>query len=90
MLLIGANLSARGEAGYRSGFRFQRPGVRIPPGGPAASCRFQVAHLTLWGVFSFAPAPEQVLFCSVNPVETSTRNSRFGALFFVWVLYLRL
>ena len=29
-----APISARGEAGYRSGFRFQRPGVRIPPGGP--------------------------------------------------------
>ena len=28
------HISARGEAGYRSGFRFQRPGVRIPPGGP--------------------------------------------------------
>ena len=30
----GATISARGEAGYRSGFRFQRPGVRIPPSGP--------------------------------------------------------
>ena len=26
--------SARGEAGYRSRFRFWRSGVRIPPGGP--------------------------------------------------------
>ena len=34
--------------------------VRVRPPAPAASCRFQAAHLTLWGVFSFAPAPEQV------------------------------
>lgn len=27
-------MTARGEAGYRSRFRFWRPGVRIPPGGP--------------------------------------------------------
>ena len=29
--------AARGEAGYRSGFRFQRAGVQIPPGGPEKS-----------------------------------------------------
>ena len=28
------NISARSEAGYRSRFRFWRPGVRIPSGGP--------------------------------------------------------
>ena len=36
--------AARGEAGYRSGFRFQRAGVQIPPGGPenrqVSTCRF--------------------------------------------------
>lgn len=28
---------------------------------PAASCCTQVAHLTLWGVFSFTPAPKRFL-----------------------------
>lgn len=37
-----------------------KPGVRIPSSAPAASCRTQVAHLTLWGVFSFAPALKRV------------------------------
>lgn len=32
--LLANQLSARGEAGYRNRFRFWRPGVRIPPGGP--------------------------------------------------------
>ena len=43
----GCSVSARGEIGYRSGFRFQRLGVQVPPGGPkkqdaafAASCFF--------------------------------------------------
>ena len=40
-----AYMSARGEAGYRSGFRFQRPGVRIPPGGPKK--RASTARLVL-------------------------------------------
>ena len=41
--------AARGEAGYRSGFRFQRPGVRIPPGGPKNS----VCAFCANGVFRF-------------------------------------
>ena len=30
--------------------------VRVRPPAPAASCRSQAAHLTLWGAFSFLPA----------------------------------
>ena len=47
--------AARGEAGYRSGFRFQRAGVQIPPGGPKwKSCRLISAGFLLCIVhFSF-------------------------------------
>ena len=34
LLCYNIRTSARSEAGYRSRFRFWRPGVRIPPGGP--------------------------------------------------------
>ena len=36
--------------------RTKRSGVRVPPGAPAASCRSQVANLTLWGSRFFLPA----------------------------------
>lgn len=45
--------------------------VRIPPLPPAASCRSQVTHLTLWGVFSFAPAPERGSILSTLPTRLS-------------------
>ena len=36
--------------------RTKRSGVRVPPGAPAASCRSQVANLTLWGSRFLLPA----------------------------------
>ena len=45
-------MSARGEAGYRSGFRFQRPGVRIPPGGPNKNRNFDTMRIKV-AVLSF-------------------------------------
>ncbi len=44
-----------------------KPGVRIPSSAPAAGCRTQVAHLTWWGVFSFAHAPKRASFCGHFP-----------------------
>lgn len=63
-----------------------KPGVRIPSSAPAASCRTQVAHLTLWGVFSFAPALKRVSgICFVNASHTcggQDARRRFFLLFF--------
>ena len=50
----GTDISARGEAGYRSGFRFQRPGVRIPPGGPKQKAPQTAQLCGLWGFFLFS------------------------------------
>ena len=48
-LISGYHMSARGEAGYRSRFRFWRPGVRIPPGGPR-----KIPHLSTGQMWDFS------------------------------------
>ena len=48
---------------------------------PAASCCTQVAHLTLWGVFSFAPAPKRVSILSMLP--TSERVMLVPIFYFI-------
>lgn len=66
--------SARGEAGYRSGFRFQRPGVRIPPGGPKNS-----TDLSVSAIFSFRTdirtPRNSVGIAKVLRAETATRTT---------------
>ena len=49
---------------------------------PAASCRTQVAHLTLWGVFSFAPAPKRVSIVSMLPTRQGLEPIRAQGLVF--------
>ena len=58
-------MSARGEAGYRSGFRFQRPGVRIPPGGPYEKSRVNLVFMRL---FSFCLEMGKARFRGAFPI----------------------
>ena len=49
--------------------------VRVRPPAPAASCRSQAAHLTLWGAFSFLPAfPIGGYSASLTPAEQAVSH----------------
>ena len=68
-----APISARGEAGYRSGFRFQRPGVRIPPGGPKK--RVSPSVTLSFFIRTDIRAPRNACVSQVLRAETTTSSN---------------
>ena len=90
VLCYNIRTSARSEAGYRSRFRFWRPGVRIPPGGPWKStcnrkCFFQfnlpsavISGFARWYSLRVCAGRIEQQYCAGGVISLLPRVQRTG------------